>query len=387
MSRHLRTWLAILALLVAASFLPLPAYADEGSLAALTGCQPSPTSESLPAAVSPQAAGSLPERVDLRAGLPPVGDQGMQNSCVAWAVGYYYKSFQEAREQQWSLDVPEHQFSPAYIYSQRPNASCSQDRGMTIAAAMSIVQRGAAPLSAMPYDRYNTCAKPDAATLSAAAEYRAASYAMLFQGIGQANLNQIKAHLAGGDPVVLAIPVYSNFKAAAPGRSIIGVPPAGSSMLGGHAVLIVGYDSDGFLIVNSQGTRWGEGGFAHLTYDFVQQYAWEAWIMQDLDATPPTLPASCALLSPAGASLGKSAGGKLVFTWSGATDHGGSGIQVYRLYWGPNPAGQSPFVKTTATAITLPAPRAGQTYYLRMQVVDRARNASAWQTLYTLKGQ
>lgn len=44
------------------------------------------------------------------------------------------------------------------------------------------------------------------------------------------------------------------------------IRPAGVS-LGGHAVLICGYDYDGFYIVNQWGTEWGAKGFAVMPFD------------------------------------------------------------------------------------------------------------------------
>ncbi len=40
---------------------------------------------------------STPPAHDNSAGLPPIGDQGAQNSCASWATGYYLKSYQEAK--------------------------------------------------------------------------------------------------------------------------------------------------------------------------------------------------------------------------------------------------------------------------------------------------
>jgi hypothetical protein len=52
--------------------------------------------------ISYQAA---PSRVDNSATpwFPPIGDQGVEGSCAAWAVGYYVKTFQEAKEHSWDL--------------------------------------------------------------------------------------------------------------------------------------------------------------------------------------------------------------------------------------------------------------------------------------------
>ena len=39
-------------------------------------------------------------------------------SCVGWALGYAIKTYQERVELGWSLEPPEHRFSPAYVYNQ-----------------------------------------------------------------------------------------------------------------------------------------------------------------------------------------------------------------------------------------------------------------------------
>jgi hypothetical protein len=74
----------------------------------------------------------LPAFVDLQQHFPLPGDQGDQNSCVAWAVGYaargYYSSAAEGLPATQAKNVP----SPAYIYdldlSRHNRAPC--DSGM-----------------------------------------------------------------------------------------------------------------------------------------------------------------------------------------------------------------------------------------------------------------
>ena len=53
----------------------------------------------------------------------------------------------------------------------------------------------------------------------------------------------------------------------------LGSVPIGGS--GGHAMLIVGYDRPGqyFIVRNSWGTGFGHGGYAFLSYDYMQTYA------------------------------------------------------------------------------------------------------------------
>ncbi len=53
--------------------------------------------------------------VDLSSQMPPVGDQGQQGSCTAWAIGYYQKTHYEWLEHNWDVFQTSHQFSPAFI--------------------------------------------------------------------------------------------------------------------------------------------------------------------------------------------------------------------------------------------------------------------------------
>jgi hypothetical protein len=48
----------------------------------------------------------------------------------------------------------------------------------------------------------------------------------------------------------------------------------------GHAVALVGYTSDGFIVQNSWGEQWGEGGFALLPYEDYLIHATDVWVAQ-----------------------------------------------------------------------------------------------------------
>lgn len=47
---------------------------------------------------------------------------------------------------------------------------------------------------------------------------------------------------------------------------------------GGHAYCLVGYNEVGFLVQNSWGTKWGEGGFATLPYEDWLDSVYDAWV-------------------------------------------------------------------------------------------------------------
>jgi hypothetical protein len=49
---------------------------------------------------------------------------------------------------------------------------------------------------------------------------------------------------------------------------------------GGHAIAIVGYTPQGFIIQNSWGPDWGAGGFALLPYEDFLMHATDVWVAQ-----------------------------------------------------------------------------------------------------------
>lgn len=50
----------------------------------------------------------------------------------------------------------------------------------------------------------------------------------------------------------------------------------GGKLLGGHAVLLTGWDKKGFIVRNSWGSSWGDGGYTHFPFsDWI--YILEAW--------------------------------------------------------------------------------------------------------------
>ncbi len=55
-------------------------------------------------------------------------------------------------------------------------------------------------------------------------------------------------------------------------------PPSADD--GGHAFVIVGYDSRGFIIQNSWGSSWGTRGLARLTYEDWTRNAMDCWVAQ-----------------------------------------------------------------------------------------------------------
>jgi C1A family cysteine protease len=85
-------------------------------------------------------------------------------------------------------------------------------------------------------------------------------------------LSQLKGCLASGYPFVFGFTVYEGFESAQVARTgHASLPKSGEQVVGGHAVVGVGYDdTKQWLIVrNSWGARWGMKGYFTLPYAYV----------------------------------------------------------------------------------------------------------------------
>lgn len=81
-----------------------------------------------------------------------------------------------------------------------------------------------------------------------------------------------KVCLASGYPFVFGMMVFAPFEGEEVGRTgIVPMPTPHDQMMGGHAVLCVGYDENArtYLVRNSWGDDWGQGGYFTLPYDYM----------------------------------------------------------------------------------------------------------------------
>jgi len=203
------------------------------------------------------ASAAVPAAVDHSAGLPPAGDQGSQNSSHAWALAYYVKSYQEGRERGSDLTRPEHQFSPAFLYNQVTIENETSDFATLLAR---LADQGCATLADMPYDPEDYRTWPPYSAFRHALEFRPEGHTYLGSGLVPGIVGAVKEVLAGGELVVLEVPVFrpdpsrsGRFEQLAAGRAAYDMPPDTDGHIRGYqALTLVGYDEARFE---------GRGGF------------------------------------------------------------------------------------------------------------------------------
>ncbi len=231
----------------------------------------------------------MPSDYDISEFLPEVGSQGKQGSCVAWATGYYLKSYQENYEdfENGILNM-DNQMSPAYIYNQIKVSDCSA--GSVIQDALDTIKnQGIADWAIMPYNQNDCETQPNDLQKTLAEPNRIDGYFYLDENLA---LEQTKAYLLNDQPVVIAVTIDRSYFGARDKDGIY-VYRKFESGDGGHAMLVVGYDDDmnAFKVVNSWGKGWGNQGFVWIDYKAWQETAdvnsdfkilCEAWITNDI---------------------------------------------------------------------------------------------------------
>jgi C1A family cysteine protease len=215
-------------------------------------------------AVPPPTLGALPAGTDLRPQCPPVYDQGQLGSCTANAIAAAIQF--DRRKQKISDFIPSRLF---IYYNERVlENSVASDSGAQIRDGIKSVARlGDCPEKAWPYVVSQFKTKPPPACYAAALKYKALSYQRVTQ-----SLAQLKGCLAAGYPFVFGFTVYKNFESAAVAKSgHASLPKSGESVVGGHAVVAVGYDEarQWFIVRNSWGAKWGFKGYFTLPYAYV----------------------------------------------------------------------------------------------------------------------
>ena len=142
-----------------------------------------------------------------------------------------------------------------------------------------LVLFGVPPEEYWPYNIADFDEEPTAFCYAFAQNYQSITYYRLDPpGITKTDLlNQIKTNLSGSLPSMFGFTVYSSiYEAATTGK--IPYPASGEKIVGGHAIVVAGFDDKmviknakpgAFLIRNSCGTGWGDMGYGWLPYDYV----------------------------------------------------------------------------------------------------------------------
>jgi len=217
--------------------------------------------------ISYAAVYRIPKKLAISADLRPicskVEDQGQLGSCTANALVGALEALQ-IKDQKPLMDM-----SRLFVYYNERvmENTVNQDSGAQIRDGIkTLVNQGACSEKKWPYDIAKFAEKPGAACYKEGLDHQVTTYQRI------ETLDQMRACLASGFPFVFGFTVYESFESQAVAKSgILFMPKKGEKMLGGHAVLAVGYnDADKrFIVRNSWGDTWGQKGYFTMPYDYL----------------------------------------------------------------------------------------------------------------------
>ena len=275
------------------------------------------STEATPAVPAPMPEPLAPS-VDLRQWAVPAGYQGSVGACSAWTVGYSLMGWYANKN-----GVAAQAFAPMSIFSQAMAASMfgnNFDDMFQLATSKGVDTQD----DYMPQGSFDALTLPTAAQQANAAKYRLTGYQKLFStgslsiGGGVSGQTMIQAALAQGTPVAIGLQarmLFTNWMTHTDLNDIYN--DLTSPVVGGHAVLAVGYDANGLLIENSFGTTWGVNGYARLSWAVVQQDVSEAYVANGLNPV-----AASPVVKVAGSS------GMPQSVWTAASTGSGENIMV-----------------------------------------------------------
>ena len=208
---------------------------------------------------------NYPKELDYRKDLQPIRDQGNQGSCYAQSVACV-KEWQEKKD----INFNEY-LSPQFFYNNRSNLydnNKNNDYGMNSRDVMKLMKNiGICRESIYPYGFIQ-----DKKNISKNVYKDAQNH--IIKGYARINtINECKKNIFINGPCLITFPVFNYSKQ-------FWIKKNNEKSLGGHAVVIVGYNNEGFIIRNSWGTKWSDNGYGLYQYKNWNKH-WEIWTTID----------------------------------------------------------------------------------------------------------
>ena len=216
-------------------------------------------------------ASPLPEIKDLRESWWKIGDQGSTGSCVGWAAAdsvvrwHFVQQGRIRKNEKLSVRYVWMASKETDEFVSRPTTFIERD-GTSLKAALDVVRKyGVVRNKILPFHTNKLSSLKTETFYAIAAELKIASYFKLPKRV-----NRWKRWLADSGPILTRLNVDGTWQNATNTNGYLDSYDDESAE-GGHAVALVGYTPDYFIVRNSWGDDWGDGGFAYASYAYALQ--------------------------------------------------------------------------------------------------------------------
>jgi C1A family cysteine protease len=217
--------------------------------------------------------------IDLRPYCSSVEDQGNLGSCTGQAIAGAIELLNKRNGK--STDVSR---LFIYYYERLILGTINYDSGAYIRDGIKATNKyGASLESYWPYNISKFKREPVFEAKNDALNRKVSRYERVENFDGCLNA------LSNGYPIIMGFSVYQSFMTKAVAKTgIMPMPkPGREQLLGGHAVLLVGYDKlrKVFIARNSWGSTWGDSGYFYMPFDVVKNTTLSSdfWIIKEVN--------------------------------------------------------------------------------------------------------
>ncbi len=222
-------------------------------------------------------AAPIPQAKDLREKWWTLNDQHSTGSCVGWATADSVLRWHLVKAGRLTT---KQMLSPRFIwmaaketdeFNTRPTTFIESD-GTSLKAALDIARRyGCVVDNVLPFASGKLYPHEVADFYATAAQYKITSYINLGR-----NLAEWRRWIATKGPILTRLDCDNTWMNAKNTNGRLDAYDA-MSMQGGHAVAMVGYDQNQFIVRNSWGTNWGHKGFGYASNAYAAAAFTEAY--------------------------------------------------------------------------------------------------------------
>ena len=170
-----------------------------------------------------------------------------------------------------------------YFNEREMEGTIESDAGAMIRDGIkSVVKIGVCSEERWPYDIKRFRTRPPIDCYQQAMDYQTLEYARV-----QNTPDQIKGLLADGFPIIFGATLFESFMGEDASKTgNIPVPTPDEQFIGGHAMLIVGYndEADAYIVRSSWGDAWGNNGNCWFPYDYLHSdYCSDLWVIRKVE--------------------------------------------------------------------------------------------------------
>ena len=216
----------------------------------------------------------LPKKIDLSSQCSPIVNQGNIGSCTANALSgaFEFLELKELKTKKGPEVFEPKIFAPVsrlfiYYNERLIEGTVNEDSGARLRDGVKALNKlGGCREAIWKYNKPLLYKKPNKASYDEAAKHKVTEYMKI------TSMHTLKKCLADEYPVAFGFTVYESFETLEVAKTgIMPIPQPDEHILGGHAVLAVGYNDEikMLLVRNSWGIEWGQNGYFHMPYAYI----------------------------------------------------------------------------------------------------------------------